>query len=153
MTYDSTAETQKHIDRVKELMYNVVFRLDERGMVHDASKLVEPEKAGWDEATPKLANLTYGTEEYKQSLRELRPTVEHHYAHNSHHPEYWPGGIDDMSLLDIMEMLCDWKAASERGKSNNFMEGLVKNKERFNLSDQLYSILVNTAKELGFDAT
>lgn len=153
MTYDSTEETKKHIDRVRQIMWVVTDKLKTRSFDHDRSKLHEPEKAGWDEATPKLANLTYGTEEYKQSIRELRPTVEHHYAHNSHHPEYWPGGVDDMSLLDITEMLCDWKAASERGKGNDFMEGLVKNKERFNLSDQLYSILVNTAKELGFDAT
>jgi hypothetical protein len=56
-----------------------------------------------------------------------------------------------MSLMDVIEMFCDWKAASERGKGNDFMEGLKHNQARFDMSDQLYDILVNTAKELGYD--
>lgn len=150
-TYDSRPDTQKHIDRVSDLLDEVGWNLSVRSENHDRSKLEDPEKAGWDEATPKLANLTYGTEEYRANLREIRPIIEHHYAHNSHHPEYYENGVDGMSLLDVMEMLCDWKAASERGKGNDFMVGMIHNKERFNLSDQLYNILINTAKELGYD--
>lgn len=149
--YDSTPDTMEHIRRVRYYLDDVIRELDERARDHDASKLFPPEKDGWDIATPKLKDLTYGTEEYRQSLRELRPTVEHHYAHNSHHPEFYPNGVDGMTLFDVVEMLCDWKAASERGKGNNFMEGLPYNKERFGLSDQLYSILENTAKAMGFE--
>lgn len=150
-SYDSTIDTQKHIERVASLLLEVRVNLSRRGYAHDGSKLVDPEKAGWDEATPKLKGLKYGSEEYKQSLRDIRPIVEHHYSKNSHHPEYHESGINGMSLLDVTEMFCDWKASSERGLGNNFMEGLEQNKTRFNISDQLYDILVNTAKELGYD--
>jgi hypothetical protein len=152
MTYDSTEETQKHIDRVAFYLRGVVFGLERRAVDHDASKLVDPEKAGWDIATPKLADLEYGSEEYKANLNEIRPIIIHHYKHNSHHPEFYGRvGINGMSLLDLIEMFCDWKAASERGLGNDFMEGLAYNRKRFFIDDQLFSILQNTAKELGFD--
>lgn len=152
MSYDSTEETQKHIDKVAEYMADVCDMLENRAAMHDASKLVDPEKAGWDIATPKLAGLEYGSEEYRANLREIRPIIDHHYAHNSHHPEFYGSdGINGMSLLDIIEMFCDWKAASERGLGNSFMEGLAYNRKRFYITDQLFKIFQNTARELGFD--
>lgn len=116
-------------------------------------------------ATPLLQKLEYGTPEYKQSLEDLGPALEHHYANNRHHPEYWPNGVADMSLLDITEMLCDWKAASERMRKptpaapgraeapaydENFERSILLNKERWGFSDELCGILINTARELGF---
>lgn len=59
-------------------------------------------------------------------------------------------GVNGMSILDILEMLCDWKAAGERYKVGNIAESLAHNRERFGLSDQLYAILENTVKELGW---
>lgn len=59
-------------------------------------------------------------------------------------------GANGMSLLDLIEMLCDWKAATERHTDGDLRKSLEINKTRFGLSDQLHSILTNTAKELGF---
>ena len=56
--------------------------------------------------------------------------------------------INGMSLLDVVEMFCDWKAASERHANGDFMTSLILNRARFGLSDQLYQIFVKTAKEL-----
>jgi hypothetical protein len=151
-TYDSRPDTQDHIDKVADYLGHVSYLLERRASEHDASKLEDPEKSGWDEATPKLKELTYGSEEYRQVLRDIKPIVQHHYANNSHHPEFWGAGIDGMSLLDVIEMLCDWKAASLRtAQTQTFLNSLEYNKKRFEISDQLYNILVNTAKELGFD--
>lgn len=47
-------------------------------------------------------------------------------------------------------MLCDWKAASERTKQGSIQQSLPINKERFGISDQLYAVLLNTVKELGW---
>lgn len=159
--YDSRPETQQHIAKVSQFMRQARQNLAQRADCHDDSKLVEPELSFWDEATPKLATLEYGSEGYRQSLRDIRPAIEHHYAHNSHHPEYYKDGIRGMSLLDLIEMLCDWRAASERTKQRvdgdtylgkSFEEGMPKNQERFGYSDELAQILDNTCRELGFYA-
>jgi hypothetical protein len=67
-------------------------------------------------------------------------------AANSHHPEHYSNGIQGMSLLDVIEMLCDWKAAGLRHADGNIFKSLEINKDRYKISTQLYSILFNTAK-------
>jgi hypothetical protein len=121
-----------------------------RGWYHDFSKRESPEKETFDEVMPKLKALTYGSDEYRATLREMKAGIDHHYAHNSHHPEHWPLGVSDMSLLDIVEMFCDWKAASERHADGNFADSLEINKQRFAISDQLARIFENTREELGW---
>ena len=105
-------ETFRHIERVRNLLNVCVVDLLRRGELHDQSKLEAPEVAAFTEYTPKLAECTYGSEEYKSYLVAIKPALDHHYANNSHHPEHWKNGVEDMSLLDVVEMLCDWKAAS-----------------------------------------
>jgi hypothetical protein len=139
-------------------MWLVIDDLERRLKAHDASKLVEPELEAFDIATPKLAQMEYGSDEYKQSLKDLGPALEHHFAENDHHPEHWPDkDVTNMSLMALTEMLCDWRAASERVKQRTddpekvktFETGLVFNQERFGYSDDIAKILLNTARELG----
>jgi hypothetical protein len=148
--YDSEKDTREHIEKVRGFLHFCAITLQQRSYAHDESKLRDPEKAIFDEYTPKLAGSTYGSDEYKQFLAEMKPALDHHYAHNSHHPEHYPNGIDGMSLLDVLEMLCDWKAATMRHNDGNLADSLRINKQRFGISDQLASILENTAKELGW---
>lgn len=147
---DSTEDTRRHIAKVQERLDEIIAQLEYRARVHDASKLEEPEKSGFDTLTTKLADLTYGSDEYKAALHAAAPTVQHHYAHNSHHPEHYPNGIAGMSLLDVVEMLSDWKAASERVKQGSIAQSLAVNKDRFGIDAQLFSILENTVRELGW---
>jgi len=151
--YDSSSDTLAHIRRVQQLLSIVVTRLEERSRVHDASKLMDPEKAAFDEHTPKLAALTYGTEEYKAGIAALGPALEHHYKFNSHHPEHNSRGIEGMTLLDLIEMFCDWKAASERHADGDFNKSLAINKSRFAISDQLANVFENTLYELEFGSS
>lgn len=148
--YDSRQDTIEHILRVRELLYIVQNRLEARGFAHDQSKLGPNEKPIFDSVTQKLKGLTYGSDEYKASLKDLGPALAHHYANNSHHPEHYQNGVDGMSLLDVVEMLCDWKAAGERHTDGSIARSLAVNRERFKISDQLHSILENTARELGW---
>jgi hypothetical protein len=151
MAYDSAEDTLKHIGRVAELLDRIGDLLMDRADRHDASKLVDPEKAAFDVLTPRLKGLTYGSDEYKASLREMKPALDHHYAHNSHHPEHYIEGVNGMSLLDVVEMLCDWKAATERHADGSIRQSLLHNFERFNISPQLANILINTVEELGWE--
>jgi len=151
MEYDSREDTLKHIERVQYLICGVRSILELRGLDHDASKLAPPEKEAFDRCTPKLKGTTYGTPEYKTACRELGPALEHHHKHNSHHPQYYPNGINGMSLIDLLEMLCDWKAAGERqADGSDIRKSLEHNRERFAMSDEVYGILAVTVKQLGW---
>jgi len=58
--------------------------------------------------------------------------------------------LKGMSLLDILEMLCDWKAAGERHANGSIESSLKVNRVRFGISDQLFVVIENTARELGW---
>lgn len=141
-------DTVTHIRRVQSLLNDVVARLIERGRIHDASKLADPEAPVFAEFTGKLKGCTYGSAEYKMFLAEMKPALDHHYAHNGHHPEHWHGGVKDMSLLDLLEMLCDWKAATERHADGSLANSFDVNVKRFGYGDELDSSLRRTALEL-----
>ena len=140
-------ETTKHIHMVRELLHGMISELDDRARKHDQSKLESPEAEILAEHTPDLAKTTYGTPEYDELLKKVQPALDHHYANNRHHPEHWPDGINDMTLLDLVEMLCDWKAATTRNKNGNIRKSIEHNKERFEMSDQLTQIFENTVRE------
>ena len=53
-----------------------------------------------------------------------------------------------MNLLDIVEMLCDWKAATMRHNDGNLSKSIEINQERYGYSDELKSIFIKTAREL-----
>jgi hypothetical protein len=148
--YDSTQDTLEHIKRVDELLRIVAHDFRLRGVMHDQTKLSSPEKEAFDEFTPKLKTSTYGSDEYKQFLAQLKPALDHHYAHNRHHPEHFKHGINDMTLMDIIEMLLDWKAASERHSDGDIWKSIDINVKRFNIDPQLASILRNTARSMGW---
>ena len=137
-------ETFLHIQRVRELINTAVKNLLKRGEEHDQSKLDSPEVEAFTEYTPKLAELTFDSEEYKQTLEDMKPALDHHYAKNSHHPEHYKNGVNDMNLLDLVEMFVDWKASSERQHDGNIRMSIEKNAKRFGINKQLMQILENT---------
>ena len=141
-------ETQKHIEAVRKYIRFVIDKIDMRGVKHDASKLESPEVELFAELTPQLASMTYGSEEYQASLDALKPALDHHYASNRHHPEHFNNGISDMTLVDIIEMFCDWKASTLRQNDGNLLKSIETNAERFNMDGQLKQILMNTARML-----
>ena len=148
MDYDSTEDTQEHIWQVGHLMDKFERLVARYAQDHDASKLESLEKELFDKYTPLLQDTTYGSNEYKQYLAEMGAALKHHYENNRHHPEHHEAGIAGMTLVDIIEMFCDWKAASLRHADGDFGESLKHNRKRFDIEDQLYYIFVNTAKEL-----
>jgi hypothetical protein len=152
MTFDSTADTLDHIAKVQARLNEVVSNLTVRAAEHDRSKLAEPEKSAYDRLMEfkSTHEMVYGSLEYTEGLKILGPALDHHYQHNSHHPQFHENGIDGMSLLDLIECLCDWRAAGERYKGGSMRQSLAHNRERFGISDQLFAILENTVRELGW---
>lgn len=147
---DSTLATLQHSRRVDELLLQLISEIQGRVTKHDSSKLSPEEKDVFDEFSPKLKDSTYGSKEYFGFLASMKPALDHHYANNRHHPEHFENGVDGMTLVDLIEMLSDWKAATERHDNGNLEESLEIQRKRFSLSDQLVSILRNTAREAGW---
>ena len=139
-------ETMKHIERVRELIRVFVSKLVTRAVEHDKLKLEKPEVDVFAEYTPKLKEYTYGSEEYQNCLNEMNGALQHHYANYRHHPEHFDKGVNDMNLVDLVEMFCDWKASSERQLDGNLLKSIDVNATRFNINAQLKQILINTAK-------
>ena len=143
---DSTEATEEHRREVARNIQHFCNKITFRAAAHDLSKLQEPEKAGFDRATLKLNDMTYGSPEYAKSLEDLSETLEHHYAHNDHHPQFYKNGVSGMNLYALVEMYEDWKASGKRTKNGNIVKSVEHNKGEFHIDDQLYSILMNTAK-------
>ena len=52
-----------------------------------------------------------------------------------------------MTLVDLIEMLADWKAATERNKDGNIRKSIEINSGKYNMSPQLRTIFENTVRE------
>ena len=128
---EQTINDHRHL--VRKTMEKIVDELQARATTHDLSKYREDEFEGYTYFNKLDPNLKYGSDEYKEAMVELEPYIkeacELHYKRNSHHPEYHYSP-QDMPLLDIIEMVCDWYAASQTYSSNTEMTA----EERFNNS-------------------
>lgn len=87
-SYDSKAETLEHMRTLAFILHGVIRELLHRIEIHDIGKLAPEEKDIFDEFTPKLKHSTYGSDEYKQFLKDMKSALDHHYATNRHHAEF-----------------------------------------------------------------
>ena len=137
-------KTMRHIETVRNYLTVCIHELLERAIQHDQSKLEPPEVEAYDAITHQLRGMTYGSEEYRRVLREQQPAITHHYACNRHHPEFHSNGYRDMTLIDLLEMLCDWQSACLRHNDGDIQQSIVINQNRFGYSEELATIFRNT---------
>ena len=140
--------TMEHIELVRNLLNKIVVKILDRSNKHDKSKLEPPEVSEFAKYTDKLSTMSYGSKEYEECKEKLGLALQHHYAHNRHHPEHFKNGIDDMNIIDLIEMFCDWKASSARVMDGNIRKSIEINGERFQMSKQLIQILENSVSLL-----
>ena len=116
-------------DGATELTVEFGIRLIQRVRSHDISKLSGVE---WE-------YLNKATKEEKPDLFLL--ALKQHWANNSHHPEFFVGGIKEMTDLDLAEMACDLRARSQEldgGGLRDFLKNEVTNKYRITTSSLAY---------------
>ena len=142
---DSKKSTQAHRRIVAKLIFRFIWLLLKRALSHDRSKLSTEEKPGFDKYNSTLAETTYGSEQYKRNLAGLGETLETHYRRNRHHPEFYHHGVKDMDLVDIVEMFCDWTAATKRHNDGDIFRSITLNEKRFGIGETMSSVLRNTA--------
>jgi Family of unknown function (DUF5662) len=113
--------TNEHIERVRRcltLLARVTQygeELIERAKVHDASKF------GPDERIPYIWLTEYHRcrrngepFEYPAGIAEqVKRAIKHHVTSNRHHPEFH-ADPNDMSDVDLIEMVCDWTAMAQK---------------------------------------
>lgn len=134
---------KQHILRVQNIILKIIQDLNKRAVLHDLSKLENPEKDIFKKI--KFNDVSYGSEEYYDRLKLLKKATDHHYKNNKHHPEYYKNGVMDMTLIDIVEMFADWISAAETYNTEiNIYNSLEISKKRFNIDDMLIQIFKNT---------
>ena len=148
MPSDFVKDLVQHKQWVAENMQAATTELFLRAAVHDNSKFSPEEFELYDKVFPELQKYAYGSPELRAVYAQIKPALKHHFSVNRHHPEYHESGIKGMNLIDMLEMVCDWMAASRRSQTG-IDKGLEINKERYGIDDQLFEIIKNTVTSLG----
>lgn len=138
-----------HIAMVRGYLMQGIQNLQQRLLHHDDSKLVEPERSAYEGLDEAIEGIPFGSDEYRRVIKaHLGSALKHHYEYNSHHPEHYENGVLAMTLFDLIEMLCDLRAACD--EKNKPAIDLDVNKRIHNMSDDVYGILMNTIREMGW---
>lgn len=132
-----------HISRVRRHINTFIQLLIRRAEKHDKSKLEEPELSWWKEMD-KEPRYPYGSEEYKQKIKRCNKVFKHHYQYNRHHPEHYEYGVSEMTLIDIVEMMCDWLGYKDTTTVTEALKVCDEQMARYDISEELRQIIFNT---------
>ena len=132
-----------HISRVRRHINTFIQLLIRRAENHDKSKLEEPELSWWKEMD-KEPRYPYGSKEYEQKLKRWSKVFKHHYQYNRHHPEHYEYGISEMTLIDIVEMMCDWLGYKDTTTITEALKVCDEQMVRYNISEELRQVIFNT---------
>lgn len=132
-----------HISRVRRHINTFIQLLIRRAEKHDKSKLEEPELSWWKEMD-KEPRYPYGSKEYEQKLKRWNKVFKHHYQYNRHHPEHYEYGVSEMTLIDIVEMMCDWLGYKDTTTVTEALKVCDEQMARYDISEELRQIIFNT---------
>ena len=149
-TMDFLCDTLLHISEVKENLETVASELRKRGEAHDRTKLQELEFDAFVSTRDQFKKANYGTKEYDACVSAVKPAVVHHHKNNRHHTDFHENGINDMTLIDIIEMVADWRAAARRSPDKKFADTLDYAKKKYGIDDQMFGIICNTLRALNW---
>lgn len=148
--FDYLCDIILHVSEVSENMETIASELRKRGITHDRTKFQELEFDAFVSTRDKFKKANYGSPEYQECVDQIKPAIDHHHSNNRHHPDFHPAGIKDMTLVDICEMISDWKAASRRSPSRKFEDTLDYNFKKYGIEGQLAKIITNTLTSMGW---
>ncbi len=112
--------TKEHIERVRRCLHVMASitgnadELNERARVHDASKFGPEERIPYVWLTEFHRCRRSGEAfTYPDGMEQrVRAAVDHHMTVNRHHPDFHTDP-NDMTDVDLIEMVCDWTAMSQ----------------------------------------
>lgn len=154
--------TMEHIARVRRclaLMAHVTkhgAELIERAKTHDASKFGSEERIPYVWLTEYHRCRRSGAPfEYPDGVEEMvKQAVNHHLTSNRHHPEFH-ANPNDMSDIDLIEMVCDWTAMAQEfnqdgGSARGWADKTIGKRVAFNAdkSRLIYQIIDELDKQI-----
>lgn len=112
--------TKEHIERVRKCLAAMASATEhtsellERARQHDASKYCPEERIPYVWLTEFHRCRQNGEPfAYPDGMEnQVRLAIEHHVTTNRHHPEFH-ADPNDMTDVDLIEMVCDWTAMSQ----------------------------------------
>jgi len=123
--------TNEHIERVRRCLMLLAEVTDysealiERAKVHDASKFGPEERIPYVWLTEYHRCRRNGEPfDYPEGVADqVKKAIHHHVTSNRHHPDFH-ADPNDMSDVDLIEMVCDWTAmAQEFGQDGGSARG------------------------------
>lgn len=147
---DFLCDTILHISEVGENLEILASELRQRGFTHDRTKLQALEFDGFVSTREKFKKANYGSPEYQECIELTKPAVDHHYKNNRHHTGFHENGINDMTLIDVLEMIADWRAAARRSPDKKLEDTLEYAFKKYAIEPQLKKILINTFRSLNW---
>lgn len=133
----------RHRDMVRLNVKKLTDELSTRALAHDLSKLMVDEIDGFVKINKAARENAYGSPEYEASFRAAKEPggcIALHFSRNSHHPEFH-GHERDMGFLDLIEMVLDWKAASDTYGQNTLRGGLAVHRRRFEFEPEQWWLI------------
>jgi len=146
--FEVLMDTIIHVSEVNENLQDIIQDLSKRGISHDRTKFQDPEYSMFCSTRPEFKKANFGTPEYEAVTKKAQVAVNHHYKHNRHHTGFHENGVKDMNLMDLLEMLADWKAASRRSPDLTFEDSLPRAFKKYNMDEALQQAIRNTIKYL-----
>ncbi|MFA5132907.1 MAG: DUF5662 family protein [Candidatus Paceibacterota bacterium] len=148
--FEVLTDTLLHIGEVQENLEIFIGELRQRGLAHDRTKLQELEFDAFVSTRPKFKKANYGSPEYQECVDAIKPAIDHHYQLNRHHTAFHQEGINEMNLIDILEMVADWRAAARRSPTQTFEQSLDYAFNKYKIDEQLKGIILHTLKDLNW---
>ena len=137
----------RHREEVADHLHKLADHFRARAREHDRSKLRLDEFDGFTRINKTAREHPYGSKEYKDSMAsEKGPDgcITLHFSRNAHHPEFHERD-GYMGLLDLMEMVIDWKAAADTYGNNTLWESLKIHRSRFDFDDWQWGVIEQMA--------
>lgn len=129
------ATIERHRCIVSATLRAIAYELMRRADLHDQSKLSLDEFEGFAKINVVGRENEYGSDEYYAALKSVDPNpIPVHYSRNDHHPEFHDK-ISDMDFPQLVEMVCDWYAASVAYGRTSFQGSLTVSFDRWEFSE------------------
>lgn len=147
--------TNEHIARVQACLTLLASEMEygeellERARIHDVSKFGPEERIPYVWLTEYHRCRRNGEPfEYPEGVDEaVRRAIRHHVTSNRHHPEFH-SDPNEMSNVDLIEMVCDWTAMSQEydqdgGSARGWADKIIGNRIAFNNDNRqfIYQII------------
>jgi hypothetical protein len=154
--------TREHIERVRRCLALLARVTDygedllERARVHDASKFGPEERIPYVWLTECHRCRRDGEPfEYPEGVAEkVKRAIRHHVTTNRHHAEFH-ADPNDMSEVDLIEMVCDWTAMAKEfgqdgGSARGWADQTIGKRVAFNAEKQrfIYRIIEELDKQI-----